>query len=172
MSKNSKDKKNPLLEVDEIASEEKASEEVLEEEVNENSEEGGALEEPTPDSEDLEEEETTKEPAENSKKAVETNVESKPLNTDMGLMSDAQKTKHITDNEEKVMFMIPLAQGENPGATHECFINGQKYVVQKGAMTQLPKSVVTLLANHYNVVLNAGSDMLIDRDKDHEKALG
>lgn len=172
MSKDSKNKKNPLLEVDEPTSEEKVSEEVLEEEVDGIPEEGEApIKEPTPDQEDSEEE-PVKEPAKNLKKAVEANTGSQSKNVDMGLMSDAQRTKHITDNEKQIMFMVPLAQGENSGATHECFINGQKYVVQKGVMVQLPESVATLLANHFNVTLNAGANMLIDGDKEKEKALG
>ena len=171
MSKDSKNKKNPLLEVDEPTSEEKASEEVLEEEVDGIPEEGEAPSEPTTDQEDSEEE-PVKEPAKNLKKAVEANTGSQSKNVDMGLMSDAQRTKHITDNEKQIMFMVPLAQGENSGATHKCFINGQKYVVQKGVMVQLPESVATLLANHFNVTLNAGANMLIDGDKEKEKALG
>jgi hypothetical protein len=151
MSKEIKNKRrNPLLETD------ASGEEILEEKVKEATEQEEVYNEPAP---------------------VQTKGEFKPeakgksINIDTALMSDAKRTKQITDNEEQIMFMVPLAQGETAGATHECFINGQKYVVRKGEMIKLPKSVVNLLAEHYNVELNAGADMLIHGDIDRERAL-
>lgn len=85
--------------------------------------------------------------------------------------SDALTMKEILEQEEKVMFSIPLAPGEKEGAIESVTINGYRMEVKKGVMQELPKSVVQILAEHYNISQNAGKEMLIDRDEKTMEAL-
>lgn len=78
----------------------------------------------------------------------------------------AKEAKKLLDQEPKIMFIIPRAIGEPEGATHEVMINGHVMRIKKGVAVELPASVAHLLANHYNIVLNAGSDISLARDQD------
>ena len=86
--------------------------------------------------------------------------------------SDIRETKKTLDAEPKVHFMIPLAEGEKPGATHDCFINGYKVSVTKGTMVQIPQSVANLLAEHYKVNMEAGAQYRVDSSPAKQDALG
>lgn len=88
------------------------------------------------------------------------------------LLSDIKATLATLESEPKVHFMIPLAEGEKPGAVHDCFINGAKYTVKKGIMTQVPESIAALLANHYQVGMEAGQDFRVDLNANKQDALG
>lgn len=93
------------------------------------------------------------------------------VNADKELLTDIQATKKKLDAEEKIHFMVPLAEGEKAGAVHECFINGYRVAVQKGMMVQIPKSIANLLANHYKVNLEVGAQYRIDNDSKKQDAL-
>ena len=88
-----------------------------------------------------------------------------------GLVSDIKATKKKLDAEEKIHFMVPLAEGEKAGAVHECFINGYRVAVPKGTMVQIPKSIANLLAEHYKVNLEVGAQYRIDNDSKKQDAL-
>jgi hypothetical protein len=105
-------------------------------------------------------------------KAVKkTVVEAPKVNSDQGLKNDAKNTQAILEKEDKVMFMIPLAQGEKAGAVHDCFINGHKISVRKGAMVSIPESVAKLLADAYEIQMEAGSEFAIDSSNEKLDAL-
>jgi hypothetical protein len=92
-------------------------------------------------------------------------------NSDQQLLTDIEMTKKTLESEEKIHFMIPLADGEKPGASHECFINGYKFSVTKGVMTMVPRSIAELLSSHYKVNLEAGYNFRIDLDSNKQDAL-
>lgn len=83
---------------------------------------------------------------------------------DQEFLSDIKLTERTLAKEEKVHFMIPLAEGEKAGAVHEVFINGYKYPVPKGKMVIIPVSIVNKLSEHYKVGLEAGLEFRIDQD--------
>lgn len=85
--------------------------------------------------------------------------------------TDIQMTKKILDAQEKVMFLVPLAEGEKAGAVHEVFINGYKTTITKGVMTKVPISVANMLANSYKISMEAGAESRIDGDAQKLDAL-
>lgn len=85
--------------------------------------------------------------------------------------SDVQNTEKKLAKERTVTFMAPLEQGEKAGATINVFINGHKTVVKKGAMIEVPESVANILAEHFNVQLNAGAEFLVDSNDRRADAL-
>lgn len=87
------------------------------------------------------------------------------------LRSDIENTKRILASEAQVQIMIPLAQGEKAGATHDCYINGYKVTVKKGAMVSVPDSISKLIAQHYEIEMTAGSEFLVDADSSKTEAL-
>jgi hypothetical protein len=103
--------------------------------------------------------------------APATPAEKPKLNADDALLSDIELTKKILDKEEKVHFMIPLTEGEKPGAVHECAINGAKYIVKKGIMTMVPQSIANLLAEHYKVGMEAGASFRLDMNAEKQDRL-
>lgn len=100
-----------------------------------------------------------------------TKVGEKKVDIASAAKSDIQRTKAILDAEPKVRFLVPLAEGEKAGATHDCFINGYKYTVKKGVMMDIPSSIAELLANHYKIISEAGQEYRIDGDQKKEDAL-
>lgn len=160
-SKTTKAKKSPLLEEDTV---EETPVESTEEEVDTDEE---ADADSQFDDENYQVEDETPAP-----KAVKKEVVEAPkVNSDQGLKNDAKATETILDKENKVMFMIPLAQGEKAGAVHDCFINGHKISVRKGAMVSIPESVAKLLADAYQIQMEAGSEFAIDSSDDKLNAL-
>ena len=94
-----------------------------------------------------------------------------PVNTDAGLLSDIKLTELKLSKEQKVMFMVPLAEGEKKGSVHQCFINGYQFNVPKGVMTEVPMSIAQMLAESYKIGMEAGSDFRIDTNTDKLDAL-
>jgi hypothetical protein len=113
------------------------------------------------ESEEIVEEEVTVAPKKASKK----------VDVVIDYQSDISATKKTLENEEQVHFLVPLSEGEKPGSVHECFINGYKYSVEKGIMTTVPQSIANLLANYYNIGMNAGSDFRVDLNSQKRDAL-
>jgi len=120
-------------------------------------------------------EETTEEVVEEETEVVATPTATKAVspkqNADDALLSDIELTKKILDKEEKVHFMIPLVEGEKPGAIHDCFINGAKFSVKKGIMTMVPQSIANLLAEHYKVGMEAGAAYRLDMNAEKQDRL-
>lgn len=92
-------------------------------------------------------------------------------NADMALMSDIKKAQKSLESEEQVKFLVPLSEGEKPGSVHECFVNGYKYTVQKGVMTTVPMSIANLLADHYKITQDVGSKYRVDLNQEKASAL-
>lgn len=81
------------------------------------------------------------------------------------LVSDAMLTKQKLDKRPKVQFMVPLGLNEKPGAYEEVYINGYRYTIAKGKMVTIPDRVAELLANKYQIELEAGQESRIDRSE-------
>lgn len=110
--------------------------------------------------------------AKETKKAPVKEVKEQPKKAVEAKTKDvALATKAKLEQEEKINFYLPLADGEKVGAIETVTINGYRTVVKKGVMQQLPKSIVNILAEHLKISAEAGKQMLIDRDNDTIKAL-
>lgn len=72
---------------------------------------------------------------------------------------------------ELTKFIIPLMPGEKPGASESVSINGYQLNIKKGAMVEIPVPVAKILAKHYQVEMEAGQEMRIDRKDDVINAL-
>jgi hypothetical protein len=142
-------KKNPLLETENLETE-------VEETTEEQSEEVEATE--------VEEETTVKPPV--PKKEVKA-----PMDVQRELNSDIAMTKALLAKEPEVNFLVPLAEGEKPGAVHEVFINGYKMTVPKGVMTIVPKPVAELLGESYRINATAGAEFRLDLNADKQSNL-
>lgn len=111
------------------------------------------------------------ESTESETEEVKTPVAKRRDSSEKQLLSDIELTKRNLEAEDKVMFLVPLAVGEKPGAVHECFVNGYKYEIKKGVMTQIPRSIAVMLGIHYQIESEAGSGFRIDRDPSKQNAL-
>ena len=84
----------------------------------------------------------------------------------------SKEMKEHLESQPKVSFMVPRDPLESESLSYESVqINGYRMEVKKGVMVQLPQQVAELLANKYQVELNAGSDMRIDRQDQVRDAL-
>lgn len=142
-----KDKKaNPLLAGEGVATKAKAPEKIVNTEISEDK---------------VAEKEVIETPKKEEKTAPRVST-----NAEMGLKSDIEMTRIALSKETQVNFMIPLADGEKAGATHDCFINGYKVTVPKGRMCIIPQSIANLLAETYRVQAEAGSEFRLDFNDD------
>lgn len=66
------------------------------------------------------------------------------------------------EKQPKVMFIIPLAPGEKPGATIEVGINGCFFSYPKGKYFEAPRSIVELIQNYVESQAGAGKMYKID----------
>lgn len=80
-------------------------------------------------------------------------------------------TKFILDHAPKTMFMVPLAEGEEPGAEEIVQINGYKYTMKKGHMVNVPMPVAEMLANKYRVEMDVARRAIAFANKDKSEAL-
>lgn len=81
------------------------------------------------------------------------------------------ETKKKLDAQEHINFIIPVVDGELPGAYETVQINGYKLTIQKGIMVSIPKDVANLLAEKYRIGMTAGQEKRIDRATDVQSAL-
>lgn len=102
---------------------------------------------------------------------VSTTVKEKKVDIKKELASDIEMTRKKLESQEKVMFLVPLAEGEKAGAVHEVFINGYKTTIKKGIMTKVPISVANMLAESYRINMEAGAESRIDGDSKKLDAL-
>jgi len=166
LSEKEVEKKNPLLDADEDTDVEETEEEDTDEEATD--------EDASEDGDDSEDDEEVEEeaPKKATKPKASAPVETPKVNVADQAASDIRTTKQVLDAEEQVHFMVPLFEGEKPGAIHECFINGHKVAVKKGVMTMVPRSVAELLAEHYKINAEAGADFRLDLNSEKQNALG
>lgn len=73
--------------------------------------------------------------------------------------------------QEKVMFLVPLEAGEAKGTQLPVILNGYRLNIPKGVLCPIPRQVAEMLAEKYNIEMEAGRDHLIDRDNAHKEAL-
>jgi hypothetical protein len=83
----------------------------------------------------------------------------------------AKHTKEILDKQEKINFIVPVAEGDQPGAYETVQINGHKYTIKKGEMVLIPRAVANLLAEKYRIGMMAGKDNRADRSSAVQDAL-
>jgi hypothetical protein len=86
-------------------------------------------------------------------------------------MSKAAKMKALCESEPKVRYMIALDIGEKPGAIAELEMNGFKINVMKGVMVDLYQRFAVMHQQSVMDTINAGKDLLIDRDETVQKVL-
>ncbi len=87
----------------------------------------------------------------------------------------AEAMKEYLDGCPKVAFLIPLSEGEQKGAYDTVCLNGYLMKIEKGVMMDLPKPVVEILANKYNVEMETAERMAsgtIHTKEEIEKTLG
>jgi hypothetical protein len=89
-----------------------------------------------------------------------------------------ETSKEILARSPLTKFIIPLADGELPGAYDTVQINcsglpepGYKLTIQKGVMVEIPLPCAELLAAKYRINLTAGQEKRIDRDQKVQDAL-
>ncbi len=76
-----------------------------------------------------------------------------------------KSVKEHLDRQPKIMFYVPLANGESEGAYESVQINGYTVQVKKGVSVNLPEQIVEMLANKYRVQVEAGKDMRMTDEK-------
>jgi len=79
------------------------------------------------------------------------------------------QTKYILDNSEHVNFIIPKVEGEI--GVEEVMINGYKLTIQRNVLVSIPIQVAKILAEKYQIALEAGKEHKIDRASDVQDAL-
>lgn len=84
----------------------------------------------------------------------------------------ARRSKHELITGPQTQFMIPLQPGEKMGATETVSLNGYRLNVRKNTMVTIPVPMAQMIAEKYQVEMEAGSHMLFDRDDEHAEALG
>lgn len=83
----------------------------------------------------------------------------------------ARRSKHELITGPQVMFMVPLSSGEKPGSTETVSLNGYRLNIRKGAMVRIPAPMAQIIAEKYQIEMEAGSHMLLDRDERTAEAL-
>ena len=87
------------------------------------------------------------------------------------VLSKAEQMKEHLDSQPKVSILIPLERGEKKGATQPFCINGYRFTVPKGAMTQVPEQVAQMISERFAVELDVRSRAIGQKDKDVKDAL-
>jgi len=120
--------------------------------------------------------EPTKPAAKRAEAKVEKPAETKPaddkkLGGAEAYMKGIENTKEVLAKSPHVNFLIPLSDGEKPGASDTVQINGYRLTIKKGELVNVPIQVAKLLAEKYKVNMEAGKEKLINRANDIEDAL-
>lgn len=92
-------------------------------------------------------------------------------NAAANLDKTASDTKSLLKKAKHIDFLIPLADGEQPGALEVVTINGYATEVKKGEMVNIPAPVAEILANKYRVAMTAGQAARADRNEKVQEAL-
>ena len=117
-------------------------------------------------------------PSPKKKPAKKEKAEADEASDDLGPKPDPKDygavvayTKKKLNAGPMVRFFIPVSPGEQPGATEMVQINGYKLTIKKGVMVTIPEAMANVLAQHFNIEMNAGADMRSDRKQDIADAL-
>ena len=68
--------------------------------------------------------------------------------------------KVTLEAQPKISILIPLEKGEGKGAQQPFTINGYRFDVPKGVMTQVPQQVADMVAERFNVELEQKSQTI------------
>lgn len=94
-----------------------------------------------------------------------------PNNADAALAGDAKRMKAILAKQPKIRMIIPLRDGEKPGSTEVCCINGYCQTIQKGVYVDLPEQMAEMIAENQNIELNLeGNKYRLDLDQGQDAA--
>ena len=80
-------------------------------------------------------------------------------------MNKAMRMKASLDQQPKVSFLIPLGFKEKKGTIETVILNGYRFEIKKGVMVQIPKQVAEVLAESYELEMDAGEQFRTDREK-------
>lgn len=83
----------------------------------------------------------------------------------------ARRSKFELVNGPQTVFMVPLQAGEKPGAVETVSLNGYRINVKKGKMVTIPVAMAQIIGEKYQIEMEAGSSMLLDRDENTVEAL-
>ena len=87
------------------------------------------------------------------------------------VQTKAEQMKAQLEAQPKVTILIPLEKGEKKGAVQPFCLNGYRFTVPKGQMTQVPEQVATIISERFNVELEVRSQSIEQRDKETKSAL-
>ncbi len=89
-------------------------------------------------------------------------------------LEEQLEIKRILDSEPKVSVFWPLMNGEKEGAQDMVSINGYRYIIQKGIMVEVPKSIAELVKQHVESVTKVpqGHRLNLQNNKDAAREFG
>jgi hypothetical protein len=108
---------------------------------------------------------------ENENKNEPVKVKPTPVAPELRVKDKAEQMKAHLEAQPKVSIMIPLDRGEKRGAVQPFTINGYRFNVPKGVMTQVPEQVAQMVSERFNVDLDIRSRSIENRDQDAKSAL-
>lgn len=77
----------------------------------------------------------------------------------------SRMTKAKLEEAPRTLFVIHLAEKEDPKSYETVSINGYVMAIPKGKMVSVPEPVAVILAEQYNIEMTAGQEMLADRNE-------
>lgn len=87
------------------------------------------------------------------------------------VQTKAEQMKAQLESQPKVSILIPLEKGEKKGSVQPFCLNGYRFNVPKGQMTQVPEQVANIISERFNVELEVRSQSIEQRDKETKSAL-
>jgi len=93
------------------------------------------------------------------------------IDVQVRVKTKAEQMKAQLEAQPKVSILIPLEKGEKKGAVQPFTLNGYRFTVPKGMMTQVPEQVAQMISERFNVELEVRSQSIENRDKEIKEAL-
>jgi len=93
------------------------------------------------------------------------------IDVQIRVKTKAEQMKAQLEAQPKVSILIPLEKGEKKGAVQPFTLNGYRFTVPKGMMTQVPEQVAQMISERFNVELEVRSQSIENRDKEIKEAL-
>ena len=93
------------------------------------------------------------------------------IDVQVRVKTKAEQMKAQLEAQPKVSILIPLEKGEKKGAVQPFTLNGYRFTVPKGMMTQVPEQVAQMISERFNVELEVRSQSIEQRDKEIKEAL-
>ena len=92
-------------------------------------------------------------------------------NIQQKIKTKAEQMKAYLDSQPRVSILIPLEKGEKRGAIQPFCINGYRFTVPKGKMTQVPEQVAQMISERFDVELDVRSQSLGQQNTEAKSAL-